>query len=421
MNRAGDPEAAVLRTAAIRDAVRMRSTSSATQSTPPRGQGSPGDRSAKLVDIVLAMAVLVAVGAAISADVGGPGAVPVPAYLFGVLFSALILARRRRPVAVLVVSAIALVGYYMLGYPPIGLALPLAAALFSAAECGRLYWAAVTATALLFLSTAVRLHHGDDPGFVLGIELPASAALMAAVIALGDSIRSRRGWRAELVKQAAAAAAEREQEARRRIAQERVRIARDLHDLLAHTVSVIGLHTDVAREALRTDPATAENSLAAVRAACRTAGRELRATLDALREPGNDPGRPLSPASARLTELVAATGSTGLTVELQGAESADRLPAVAGDTIFRLVQESLSNVLRHAAARHATIELRQERESILVRVTDDGRGGTGRPGTGWGIIGMRERIALLGGTLRAEPIHGVGFVVEARLPVRDSA
>ncbi|MFD4401679.1 sensor histidine kinase [Nocardia sp. NPDC058499] len=367
------------------------------------------------------MAVLVAVGAAITADVGGPGAVPVPAYLFGVLFSALILARRRRPVAVLVVSAVALVGYYMLGYPPIGLALPLAAALFSAAECGRLYWAAATATALLFVSTTVRLLHGDDPGFVLGFELPASAALMAAVIALGDSMRSRRGWRAELAKQAAAAAAEREREARRRIAQERVRIARDLHDLLAHTVSVIGLHTDVAREALRDDPATAEKSLAAARAACRTAGRELRATLDALREPGNDLERPLSPASARLTELAAATRATGLAVELHGAESVDQLSAVAGDAAFRLVQESLSNVLRHAAARYAIVELEQQRDGILVRVTDDGRGGTDRPGAGWGIIGMRERIALLGGTLRAEPIHGGGFVVEAQLPVREPA
>lgn len=411
------PERAVRQTGGMQNA---RRTTEA-RPLPSLSSASRDDISARLVDIVLAGAVLVAVGAAITADVGGPGVVPLPAYLFGALFSALILARRRRPVAVLVISAVALVGYYMLGYPPIGLALPLAAALFSAAECGRLYWAAGTATALLAVSTTVRLAHGDDPGYVLGLELPASAALMAAVVALGDSVRSRRGWRAEHAKQTAAADAEREQQAQRRIAQERVRIARDLHDLLAHTVSVISLHTDVARESLRDDPDTAETSLAAARAACRSAGRELRAALDALREPGNDPDRPLSSVSARLTELVAATRSTGLAVELHGAESADQLPAVVGDAVFRLVQESLSNVLRHAAAGRAGVELERDRHGILVRVGDDGRGSTGDPGAGWGIIGMRERIVLLGGTLRAEPARGGGFVVEAQLPLRDSA
>ncbi|WP_280406661.1 sensor histidine kinase [Nocardia carnea] len=405
--------------ARFRGALRARRSPTPGTLVPSPERAGDG-RFARRVDIVLAMTVLVAVGAAITADVGGPGIVPVPAYLFGVLFSALILARRRRPVTVLMVSAVALLGYYMLGYPPIGLALPLAAALFSAAEHGRPYWSAGIAGALLLISTSVRLAHGDDPGFVLGLELPASAALMAAVIALGDSVRSRRGWRAQLAKQAAAAAAEREQDARRRIAQERVRIARDLHDLLAHTVSIIGLHTDVARESLRDDPATAERSLAAARGACRTAGRELRATLDALRDPG-DTSRPLSATSARLAELVAATRATGLVVECHGAESADRLPAVVGDTVFRLVQESLSNVLRHAAARRATVELEPDGSGIRVRVTDDGRGGTGEPGAGWDIIGMRERIALLGGTLRAQPDPKGGFVVEARLPVPDPA
>lgn len=419
MSHTADPEPTASWTARFRGALRThRSPVSGTLVAPERD--IPAGQSARLVDIVLATTVLVAVGAAITADVGGPGVVPVPAYLFGMLFGALILARRRRPVAVLMLSAVALLGYYMLGYPPIGLALPLAAALFSAAEYGRLYWSAGIAGALLVISTSVRLAQGDDPGFVLGLELPASAALMAAVIALGDSVRSRRGWRAELAKQAAAAAAEQEQEAQRRLARERVRIARDLHDLLAHTVSVIGLHTDVARESLHDDPATAERSLAAVRAACRTAGRELRATLEALREPG-DIGRPLSAPSRRLTDLVAATRATGLAVDLRGAESADGLPAVVGDTVFRLVQESLSNVLRHAAARRAVVELEPGHIGIVVRVTDDGHGGIGEPGAGWGIIGMRERIALLGGTLHAQPNPGGGFVVEARLPLRDPA
>lgn len=372
------------------------------------------------VDIALAGSVFLVVGVAIMADIGGGTGVGPSAYLFGAVFGVLVLARRRRPVAVLVLSAAALPVYYMLDHPPIGLALPVAVALFSAAAYGHPVWAAGTATALLTLSTAVRLAQGDDPGFVLGLELPASAALMAAVVALGDSLRSRRRWRAELAKQAHAAAAEREQRARERVAQERLRIARDLHDLLAHTVSVIAVHTDVARESLLDDPETAELSLTAARAACRSAGRELRATLDAMRGAGSGATAPHT-GLAQLDELLDATRSTGLRVEIRGAPGLGPLPAVVDATVYRLVQESLSNVLRHAGAQHVTVEFAREPDGLRIRIHDDGCGTADGPGTGWGIMGMRERITLLGGSVRAGPEARGGFVVEAYLPLRERA
>ncbi|MCR3721230.1 MULTISPECIES: sensor histidine kinase [Prauserella salsuginis group] len=391
-----------------------------------REAAPPDDRSQLVIDTALGVVVLIVVGTAVTANVGGDGTVSPAAYAFGALFGALMLVRRRLPVTVLIVTAVALLGYYMLSYPPIGLAVPVAAALYSAAECGRLYWACGTALALLGVSTAVRIGQGDDLSYVLGLETPTSATLMLAVIALGDSVRSRRGWRAELDRQAAAAALEQETEATRRVEEERVRIARDLHDLLAHTVSVISLHTDVARETLHDEPATAERSLVAARTACRDAGRELRATVDALRAPDAENSEPGSadarPGLNRLEELVDTATVGGLHVDVHTAGTPRTLPVVSDVTAYRVVQEALSNVLRHADATTATVAVDYGEDVVTVRVSDDGRGAAAAdPAGGWGITGMRERLTLLGGTLRIRTRLGEGFDVTARIPAREDS
>ncbi|MGW0483392.1 sensor histidine kinase [Nonomuraea sp. NPDC003214] len=407
-----------------------------------------GERRQQAADLGLAMVVLVVVGTAISANVGSAGAEPpVAAYGFGLLLSGLMFVRRRWPVATLVVTAAALLVYYLLSYPPVGLAVPVAAALYSAAEQGKLRWAVGTAVALLVISTTARTAHGDDPAYLYGFELATSVGLMAAVIALGDTVRSRRGWRAELDKQARAARAEREREAARRVGEERLRIARDLHDLLGHTISVISLHTDVAREALRDDPDAAERSLAVVRDACGDVVAELRASLRALREPPladegrltpmrglGDQGR-LAPVPGldRLDELARPAREAGLEVGVSVRGTPVPLPAVADATAYRVVQEALVNVLKHAEAHRVEIELAYGEEALVVRVADDGKGGPaeregegeGGPGEGerldggWGIMGMRERVGLLGGTLRVGSRPSEGFEVEARVPYGD--
>lgn len=371
------------------------------------------------------MVVLIVVGTAITANVGTDTAQPgVAAYSFGALLAMLMFVRRRWPVATLVVTAVALLGYYTLSFPPVGLAVPVAAALYSAAEQGRVRWAVGTAGALLAISTVVRIAEGDDPGYVLGFEVVTSVLLMAAVIALGDGIRSRRGWRAELAKQARAAVLEREQEAARRVEQERLRIARDLHDLLAHTVSVISLHTDVAREALYDDPDTAARSLTAARTACSGVVRELRATLGALRST-DDADRVPVPGLGQLDALVGSATAAGLEVGLRTTGPPSPLPVVSDVTAYRVVQESLSNVMRHADARTVLIDLDYGDGALLLRIRDDGRGADPHrpPDTagGWGIMGMRERLALLGGSLRTTSRRGGGFVVEARIPLAEAA
>lgn len=379
-------------------------------------------RAKPAADLGLAVLVTVVVGAAVSANVDAEAAQPgVAAYGFGAVFGALMLVRRRWPTATLLVTSAALLLYYVLSYPPIGLAVPVAAALYSAAEQGKLRWAVGTAAGLLAVSSTARILDGDDPMFVLGFEFASSAGLMAAVIALGDSVRSRQGWRAELLKQARAAELERERLAAHRVAQERVRLARDLHDVLGHTVSVISLHADVAREALHDDPDAAARSLTAVRTACSHAVGELRATLGALRSPVGDHSP--APSICDVSALVEPVAAAGVQVRMHVTGAQRSLPAVADVTAYRTLQEALHNVLRHAAADSVSVEIDYGADELLLRVRDDGRGGHGdldAASQGLGIVGMRERLSLLGGDLRAEPRPTGGFDVEARIPLQEA-
>ncbi|GGO60793.1 sensor histidine kinase [Nonomuraea cavernae] len=397
-------------------------------------RGEPPAGRELAVDTGLAMLVLVVVGTAITADVGHASAGPgMAAYAFGALLAVLMFARRRWPVATLLLTALTLIVYYGLSYPPIGLAAPAAAALYSAAEQGELRWSVATAGALFGISTTHRILEGDDLAYLLGFETGTTLGLMAAAIALGDGVRARRGWRAELARQSHAARLERERESARRVEQERLRIARDLHDLMAHTVSVISLHTDVARESLRDAPEVAERSLAAARSACSDVSRELRLTLGALRAGDPDDGPALG--LDRLDGLVATAAAAGLDIDVRTSGRPVRLSAISDATAYRVVQESLSNVLRHADARRVRVDLDYGAGELLLRVSDDGRGagtetgtdtgagtGTGTGGgesRGWGLTGMRERLALLGGGLRtSSPAQG-GFVVEASVPLEE--
>lgn len=374
------------------------------------------ERRRRAVDVGLAMLVLVVVGTAILANAEDGGTSPSPAaYAFGALLASLMLLRRRWPVGTLLLTAATLITYYMLDYPPVGLAVPVAAALYSTAEQGKTYWAIGTAAALLLTSTTVRIAEGDDLAYLLGFEFASSVGLMATVIALGDGVRSRRNWHAELARQARTAELERAREAARKVEQERLRIARDLHDLLAHTVSVISLHTDVAREALRDDPDTAQRSLTSARRACSEVVRELRATVGALRNADGEP--PPAPGLDRLAELVDTATATGLDVRVTTTGRPFPLPVVSDVTAYRVIQEALSNVLRHADARTVLIELDYGDHAVALRIEDNGKGADGPPeSSGWGIVGMRERLTLLGGELQARSRPGGGFLVQARIP-----
>ncbi|TWF80350.1 signal transduction histidine kinase [Pseudonocardia hierapolitana] len=372
-------------------------------------------------DALLAIAVSCLVGAAVVTDAGPVGRAAL-AYAFAAGFGALVLASRRWPLWALAATAAGLVGYYLLDLPPIGLAVPVAAVLFAAADHGRPFAAAGIAAVLLLVSLAARLIEGDDVAYVVGLALGSDAVLMLAVIALGDAMRSRRALRAQMAGQAAAAAEERRREAARQVDIERIRIARELHDTLGHTMSVITLQSAVAAEAIDGgSTADVRGAVTAIGDAARSAMSELRATLGTWL--GGPSTREPPPGLDRLRTLTDGVTRSGLPVDLHLTGDVSGVPSVVGTTAYRVVQEALTNALRHAAASRVTVSVRASATGLSLEVCDDGRGAPADEpaGHGHGLRGMTERVALLGGTVHAGNLDGGGFRVQAHLPLRRAA
>ncbi|WP_433276953.1 sensor histidine kinase [Pseudonocardia xinjiangensis] len=372
-------------------------------------------------DALLAIAVSCLVAAAVVTD-AGPISRSVLAYAFAAGFGALMLVSRRWPVSALAATAAGLVLYYLLDLPPIGVAVPVAAALYAAADHGRPFAAAGIAAVLLLVSVTARLAEGDDLTYVVGLALGSDAVLMLAVIALGDAMRSRRALRAQMARQAAAAAEERRREAAREVDTERIRIARELHDTLGHTMSVITLQAAVAEEALDGGSvADVRGAVTTIGTAARSAMSELRATLGTwLGGPGT---REPPPGLDRLRDLADGVIRSGLPVDLHLTGDVSGVPTVVGTTAYRVVQEALTNALRHADASRVTVSVRASGTGLALEVADDGHGAPAdQPAEhGHGLRGMTERIALLGGSVHVGNLEGGGFHVQAHLPVGRAA
>jgi signal transduction histidine kinase len=376
---------------------------------------------AGVLDMAVAAWAAVVIAAAISvASEAGARPPDVPAYALGLTVAVALLFRRRRPLAVLVVSVLALGLYHVLGYPGMSLAFPLAVALYSAATAGHLRWGllfgAVVFSGGLVYRVAVER---EAVLLVLGGTI-GEVAIWGAALFLGDAVRSRRAWTDEVRERLRLAEVDREREARRRVAEERLRIARELHDVMAHTVAVIAVQAGVAADVLDSDPGEARAALGSIRTATREAMAELRATLGVLRA-GDDADAPLEPAPGlgQIDDLVARSNAAGLRVDLEAAGDARVLPAAVDLTAYRVVQESLTNVVRHAHATTATVSVRYEPSAVVVEVRDDGRGPDG-PDAGHGLTGMGERVAALGGRFEAGPGSAGGFRVRAHLPTRQA-
>jgi signal transduction histidine kinase len=207
----------------------------------------------------------------------------------------------------------------------------------------------------------------------------------------------------------------REEAARRRAAEERLRIARELHDSLTHSISVVRVQAGVAAHLARKRGEEVPPALVAIHEASADAARELRATLDVLRHGDDQDSRGLD----QLPLLVDRARATGLpaTVTVTGTPRA--LPPDIDHTAYRIVQEALTNVTRHAGPAAASIHVGYQPHALTVRVDDDGAGPPQQPATaGFGLIGMRERVTSLGGLMHAEPRTGGGFTVWAELPLR---
>lgn len=371
------------------------------------------------VDALFAFGVTLTVSLVIAADLDGSGA-DGWAYLWAVGLGALMFVRRSSPVLVLVLSVAGLFAYYAVGFPPIGVAVPVAAAVFSAAEAGRLLAAAVASGVVLTVSAAYRLAAGQDPGYVLAFELPGHLFLLAAAAALGDSLRSRRAAQARSGEVAALVAERTRHEAETRLDAERLAIARDLHDSVGHAMAVVSLHTQVAREALGRDDDAVREALDVIGSTTALTNADLRWTVTALRRPA-EAVREVQRIDG-LDTAYAPARSAGIEVVAKVDERMS-LPAPVEAAVYRIVQESITNVVRHANATEVRITAGVRDGMLRLDVVDDGatsgggdRAGSDGIGAGLGIVGMRERAEALGGTLDAHPT-ATGFEVHAALPL----
>ncbi|MFC7217671.1 sensor histidine kinase [Streptomyces polyrhachis] len=336
------------------------------------------------------------------------------AYVLALGAVALLLVRHRHPRIAVYGTCAATLAYFALGYPYGPIIIAPAVAAFAAVVAGQRYTAWIGLGTLLVGHTLIgHLLHRWLPG-----ELGAASwaqelfalAWASAVLAGGELVRTRR-------EQWARAGAERQAARARRADEERLRIARELHDVLAHSISVINVQAGVGLALLDEHPERAREALTTIKTASKEALGEVRQVLDALRAPGGAPRAP-APGLARLAELAGHFADAGLSVAVSGEGPRTPLPSGTDLAAFRIVQEALTNVVRHSASRTARVRVERDRTALRLRVDDDGPAASGpTTGGGNGLTGMRERAAALGGTVEAGPRPDGGFSVLAVLPL----
>jgi signal transduction histidine kinase len=318
-----------------------------------------------------------------------------------------LLLRRRYPRAVLAtVFAVGLL-YVSLGYVQGPNYASLAVAVLNAVIVGDRLAARVAVVAgwVLFLWLPAALGKAGSPSWLAALSI---AAWLLLLLGAAEAIRGRRERVAE-------ARRLREQEARQRASEERLRIARELHDVLAHNITTINVQSGVALHLIDEQPEQARTALQVINDASADALREVRSALSALRGDGEQPPRAPTAGLDGLGELMSRASVSGVEVSLDVNGDRRPLPASVDLAAFRIVQESLTNVVRHAGATTATVKLTYGDRELTVRIEDDGRGGVAANG-GSGIAGMRERAAALGGRFEAGPGPDGGFLVSAHLP-----
>jgi signal transduction histidine kinase len=338
--------------------------------------------------------------------------------------------RHRFPLSVLVVVLICLViGTLLkqgLAATPI-VSLPIYSVATHLRRRDSLIAACLALLTFVVVTAIVGLHwsHGGGTGFY-----DATDNMLAIVVAwvIGDSLRARREFHAGSVLQAEQRLRFESERAKMSIAEERLHIARELHDIVAHSLSVIAIQSGVGRHVLDTQPEEARKSLAAIETTSRSALNDLRWVLGVLRNDDEvSESRNPAPGMADIGRLLEEYRAAGLDVSFGQSGEARPLSPSMDLCLYRIVQEALTNVTKHAGTVHATVDISYDVDAIVVSVLDEGalhRNGAvlaqdadGNNGSHHGLIGMRERTAIYGGTFVAGPRQGGGFEVRARLPI----
>ncbi|MCX4980757.1 sensor histidine kinase [Streptomyces sp. NBC_00572] len=311
--------------------------------------------------------------------------------------------RRKAPMPVLLAVVACVAPYHALDYMHLAPIPASMTALYTVASTGRPVRTVIVGLSVTSVTLTIQLL--VNPHEI--VELLRVSGWVIAMLVFGTSIRLYRQLVAGVVERA-------EREAERKVSEERLRIARDLHDLLAHSITLIGVQTSVAAHVLVADPGRLDRealvqALDGIAETCREARTEVRTTLDVLRAA---PEGPL-PDLASLPDLVRSSGA-----ELSVRTAAAKIPAAVGAAAYRIVQESLTNAVRHGGpGADVRVDVGLDKEVLTVRVTNGGAARGGTSGSGYGILGMRERARSVGGTLVAGPRDGGGFEVEAALPL----
>lgn len=334
-------------------------------------------------------------------------------------------ARRRVPLTVLCVTAAALVAARLIESPEddIGFMAVLLAAYTAGANGATGRRAEVFATVAAVLGAELArpfLPELGERGAWLGLtfDLVFNLSILGVFWAFGVTTRARRENERELARRAEELERQREENARRAVFEERVRIARELHDVVAHHVSVMGIQAGAARRVMATQPDRAGKALGSIETASRQAVAELRSMLGFLRQEGEVEELGRQPSLHELDELVEQVAQAKLDVEVVVEGEPEKLAPTVELSAYRLVQEALTNTLKHARASRAVVRLQYGPEALAITVLDDGVGEAAvpPPGSGHGLIGMRERVGIHGGHLRAGPRDGGGFEVHATFP-----
>jgi signal transduction histidine kinase len=378
----------------------------------------------RLQVIDVGLAILLVLATAPFAFSSGPGNRPPQVFALAVIEGLSIVIRRRSPMTALVlmtvsVSFAAALGVSWANDPLVAIPIYQVASVY---ERRRSLPALAASTAALSIASASTVLTHEPAGGYFVVVVGVAAWFV------GDSVRVRRTYIDGLAEQAAQRQREVVERAQRSVAEERLQIARELHDVVAHSLSVIAVQSGVGRHVIDTQPDEAKKALAAVEATSRSALDELRRMLGVLRR-DDERVAPLAPAPgvSGLEPLVEQVRAAGFDVNLDvNSLTVGTLSPAAELSIYRIVQEALTNVVKHAGPACAHVEIRDEADALVLEVSDDGRGmsptapGQLADGQGHevhhGIVGMRERVALFGGSFSAETRPEGGFRVLARFP-----
>lgn len=348
------------------------------------------------------------------------------AYILGIFLAIPLYFRRRFPLRVLIVIA-SLALLYQYVEKPADLEGPQSIPLLVAFYCVGSYRDRWRSVVIAFVSTApllalVEHHNNGQPGSTSEYPWIGSLIVFACATAIGVAIGSRRQTLESLKERARLAELNREDEARRMVDEERLRIARELHDVVAHSIVTISVQAGMASHVFDTQPEQARAAIGEIRKLSKDTLQELRTTLGYLRTADNDQeSRTPAPGMDQIDALIGRMRAAGLRIRVHTRGTVRALPAAVDLIAYRIIQEALTNVVKHVGGAMVEIDLGYETDRFEIQVTDDGRGlqpiTAVTEGTQHGLLGMRERAAAVGGKFSAGPKAGGGFVVCATLPI----